>query len=777
MDLDRYNIIVPVTVTRKLQLAGGQLMEQAIPEDYVLAAMIFRSMERRNGRDLEFILKSYLPVTVNLSHESNRYFLIEQLGLTSESILDVKSSNLSKIKEKVETASSPDELINCMHDLKTEVKRYLESPSTIVIGLFSGLIARGVSKIFDRPSHQNLEDYSIILSGIISKPEFDQSIKILQNTSSVLSTFEVELIEIIEEMQPKINAIVNSRKSEATSAISRLDLRVESLKKQIENLESERHKIAMGKSSDRTIRLNEIDKTLNARKTALEKDEQKLSELVSSLEDATQSLSIGKDELLAESNTAIKHVRNQLSALSDMSVPARIDESGKRKTAILLPFFISGFSKKDQLQIEVYPLSHLRLNGERVSRRRDFIDTFESPSRAIDGLASLIEERANDDIALRKFIRTASQESNLLTDSNARATLHSGADSLVGDALVKRPLVDELYTILSSIPETKAKRRKRRTVTPVITDGFKCSVRFHFQDESGKPIAGAELELGALIIESDSSGIASAGLPKSRYEGIARAAGYIEKTVDFSIASIDDVVIPITLTPLSREEQLSLRLDELMERARRLDMIRERLWNAFEKQGTTLLSIPAYRNALVELLIELGYEPESWITEAKQKTGMVKRLLKRDDRVDGLRRDILRMAEESKKFGGIMLFSDLLVRLDNLGWSTGSTEIENIINEMAKEGLIQGLSSLESGALLVEFVPVSLTNDPQLVLDLAAQNAGKLTMEDIVINLSWNEERVHNALNLLITNGVAKEQRSYSKSTQYFFPGLIGGKK
>ena len=124
-----------------------------------------------------------------------------------------------------------------------------------------------------------------------------------------------------------------------------------------------------------------------------------------------------------------------------------------------------------------------------------------------------------------------------------------------------------------------------------------------------------------------------------------------------------------------------------------------------------------------------------------------------------------------------MLFSELLVRLDDLGWSTGSEEIEGIINEMSKEGLIKGLSPLESGALLVEFVPVELTDDPQMILDLAAQNDGRLTLEDAVIALSWTEERVSNALNLLISNGVAKEQRSYSKSTQYFFPGLIGGKK
>lgn len=777
MDLDRYNIIVPVTATRKLQLAGGQLMEQAVPEDYVIAAMIFRAIERRDGRDLEFILKTYLPVVVIPSHESNRYFLIELLGLTSESVLEVKTSNLSKINDKVNDATSADDLLKCIREIRAEVKRFFDSSSTTVVGLFSGLIARGISRVFERPSHKDIEDYSIVLSDIIGRAEFDKSIKILQNTSSVLSNFENELVELLEGIQPKIDTIVDSHKTESVPAISRLDLRVESLKRQIESLESERYKISSSKSSDRSVRLDEIDMTLKARRAALERDQKRQSEIVSSLEETVQNLSVGRDELNAESTTAIKLVRSHLSALSDMSVPARVDESGKRRTTIMIPFFIAGFSKKDQLQIEVYPISHLNINGARVGRRRDFIDTFESPSRAIDGLSSIIEERANDDVTLRKFIRTASQEYNLLADSKAREILRSGAESLVSDGLAKRLFVDEFYFLISSIPETKSRRKKRSVVTPLLTDDSMCSVKFHFHDEAGNPIIGAELELGALTLESDNSGIASVSLPKSYYEGIARASGYIEKAVEFSISSVDDVVLPITLTPLSHEEQLSLRLDELVDRARRLDMIRERLWLAFEKQGDTLLGIPAYRNALLELLTELGYEPESWIAEAKQKSGMVKRLLKRDNRVDGLRRDILRMAEDSKKFGGIMLFSELLVRLDNLGWSSTPVEIEGIINDMAKEGLIQGLAPLESGTLLVEFVPVALTDDPQLILDLAAQNDGKLTIEEAVVSLNWNEERVRNALNLLVTNGVAKEQKSYSKSTQYFFPGLIGGKK
>jgi len=778
MDVDRQNLIVPVTATRRLQLAGGQPMEQSVPEDYVMAAMVLRAMEKRDGRALEFILKGYLPVALVNSHQTNRFFLVELLGLTSESILMPHNPALLKILEKVKKANTSDEMIKCIQTARYEINLLLESTNSTIVGLFSGLISRGVTQILDRPSGRNTEDYTVTLTGIIDSSEFDKSIHNLQEAAETLRVVEHSLPDFLDLIMPKIDALVNTHQAEAQPVLSRLDLRIKSLEKQIESLESQRIRIAAGSSPDRSNKLQEIDSTIHARRLALERDIQRQSEIVKGLDGTAQELIVGRDEMHAEFQRAINEVRDQLATLSDMLVTARFDDGGgKKKSIIMIPFFIVGFSKKDQLYVDVYPPSHFSGNGERISRRRDFVDMFLSPSRSIDALSSLLEDRANNDVTFRKYIRDSSKDYNILSDQKARDLILSGAESLLGDALVKRPLIAELNTLLQGIPETKSPRKKRRVMTPTISDESLCAVKFHVQNEAGKPIQGAELEFGALLITSDSNGIAATTLPKSHYEGIIRAPGYIEKAIEFSIASTDDVVIPIVIVPLAREEQLALRLDELVERARRLDIIRERLWEAFEKQGPTLLGIPAYRNALFELLSELGYEPESWIAEAKQKTGMVKRLLKRDNRIDGLRRDILRMAEESKNSGGIMLFSELLVRLDNLGWSTSPDEIEGIINEMSKEGLIQGLSPLESGALLVEFVPVALTSDPQSILDLAARSDGKITIEDAVIGLGWNEERVRNALNLLISNGVAKEQRSYSKSTQYFFPGLKGGKK
>ncbi|MHA3962207.1 MAG: hypothetical protein AM325_001600 [Candidatus Thorarchaeota archaeon SMTZ1-45] len=777
MNLDRWNLIVPSTATRRLQLAGGQPMEQSIPEDYVLAGMVLRAIEQRDGRELEFILKCYLPVEIAKSPFPNRSFLVELLGLTSESVIKQRSYTTTSIVEKLESSIDAETLLGAVRDACEIVTSLRTTERFTILGLMSGLMARGIAQILDRPLRNQVEDFEVLLAGLLKQKEFQKSIDILLETASTLSSVEKTVSSLIDNLAAKVESVVEKGEAESAPILSRLDLRIDSLHQQIETLESEFTKISASSSDTKPERLAEIKTTLLARKAALERDEARRNETLSNIQGNSRNLLIERDNLVAEFQAAKMTLNDQLSSIIDMSVPISPVNDGGKDALILLPFFLAGFSKKGQLHIEVYPISQLVSNGEKVSRRRDFVDGFSSPSRAIDAITSLLSERANNDVALRKFIRESSKNFNLLSVKESRTLILEGAESLLGDGLVKRPLIEELQVILSGFPEVKIKTRMKRRVTPLVVDGTLCRVRFHIQDEAGRPVENAELELGAISAKSDDKGIIVVSIPMSSYEGVVRASRYFDKPIEFTIESTSAVAIPIMLNSLSHEEQIAARLDELVDRSRRLDMIRERLWEAFETQGSTLLSIPAYRSALFELLTELGYEPESWIAEAKKQSGMVRRLLKRDNRTDGLRRDILRMAEDSKMFGGIMLFSELLVRLDIAGWGTHANEIERIIEDMAKEGLIQGLSKIEGGALLVEFVPVALTNDPQEILSLAASKDGLLNIEDAVVSLGWTEERVKNALELLVKNGVAKEQRSYSRSTQYWFPGLRGGKK
>ena len=770
MDLGRWNLIVPATATRRLQLAGGQPMEQAVPEDYVIAGMVMRAIEQREGREIEFILKCYLPVVIVPAPFENRSFLIELFGLTSESLTHHKQFDASAVLENLKTG----DLLESIKEVRKLISPLRSTSRSTLLGLMSGLMSRGVSQILERPLGNTIENYAVPLTGLLGQKEFTKSLELLRETADTINSVDEFITQFVDIIATRVESTVGSKEDSSAPTLSRLELRIASLEKQIMEMESELRLIEDSSSDKKKSRMKDLKKTIDSRKAALQRDQTKRDGLFSEIQDSARDLLVERDGLFAEAQAANKSIQEQIAAMTDLSVPLSIENTGDKGTLIMLPFFLIGFSKKGQLGIEVYSLSQLVNTGDKVSRRRDFVDGFETPTRAIGAVASLLSERANNDVALRKFIRDSSQNYNLLAVKEARSSILAGAESLMGDGLLKQPLIAELKEIISGVPEIKVKRRKRRLT--VTSDGSLCRVRFHIQDEAGRPVEHAELDLGVLQAKSDNKGAIVVSLPMSNYEGIVNAPGYFEKTVEFTLTSTSDVAIPIIVNSLSHEDQLSVRLDELVDRSRRLDMIRERLWEVFEKQGSTLLGIPAYRTALVELLSELGYEPESWIAEAKKKSGMVKRLLKRDDRTDGLRRDILRMAADSKQFGGIMLFSELLVRLDESGWGTHPDEIEDILEDMAKEGLIQGLSTIEGGALMVEFVPVALTDDPQQILSLAATKGGRLSIEDAVVNLEWTEERVKNALELLIKNGVAKEQRSYSKSTQYWFPGLRGKK-
>ena len=750
-------------------------MEQSVPEDYYLASMTVRALQQREGRSLEFILKAYLPIVLVPIASPRKFCLVEQVGLTSEMLRHLDKFDVGEVENQLARADSPKDVLRALDATRAGLGRILDSEDVSIVGLLNGLIAPGIATFIERPSREDPEDYSMTLPGIISESDFDDAIKVIRKSVAAFTSTESDIREIVNTLELRVGKSVGELEHDASPTLSRLERRIESLESQIDDLQSELRRIQAGLGSDGKLRETEVSATLDARKMALQRDHEKRAKITEGIGGTSRSLISGLEDLKSETDQAIKILRRFERDMENLSISANI-ENDKVETSLLLPFIIVGYSRKGLLQIEVFPPSYLAPNTEQVSRRKDFIDNLSSSSHAIDALCSLLADRANSDVTLRKQIRELSARHNLLAVKSSRKLILDGADFLLGDGLIKQQLVDELSGIISGIPESKLRKRLRRT-TLATTDGeATCRARFHVHDESGKPIQGAELELGALVLESDSRGIVEVFLPKSRYEGIAKARGFFEKPFEFSLDSTDPVMIPLTLRSLSHEDQMAARLDELVERAKRLDVIRERLWQAFEEQGSTLLSIPAYRSALAELLTELGYEPESWIAMARKQQGMVKRLLKRDDRRDALRRDILHIAEASKQAGGIMLLSEVLVNLDNLGWNSDIDEVESIINEMTREGLIQGIQKLDGGILLVEFVPVALTDDPQDILGLAASKEGVITIEDAVVGLGWKEERVRNALEMLVETGVVKEQKSYSKSTQYWFPGLRGKK-
>ncbi|NWF95679.1 MAG: carboxypeptidase regulatory-like domain-containing protein [Candidatus Thorarchaeota archaeon] len=772
MDLDGLYRIIPVTASRSLALAGCQSIQQAIPEEYALASFVMRALEARNGRELEFILKAYLPVHLIRLGPRGQCVLIDMLGLFSAEIVEVGETAVEGLSRALSEIDSTSLNVAPLDSISHALAAVRAAEVVSVPGLISGASANDLARLIGWPKQSDLELGAIVLPSIINREDLSKYERMILQTFDRVQRLRREMAKILPGLEPMLRASEDGLAALAPT-VARLDDRISRLENELERLTSRLQSITSSKLTSPQLAATEAEvrSQIDLRTTALMKDRERRERLIEDQRRSRESFSIHLEGMKTEYLQTQEFIDSLWSQYESLSVDCGCFESDS-PAVLLVPLVIAGFSKRGVLEVTVYPPSVMDDQGVKTSRRKEFADPFVPLSQTMTLLASLIEKRIDSDITLRKLVRDSSATSNLLSDSTARRMLEEGARLLRADGLLRDSSADHLRALMSSVPERPSKATTHGAM--LVTDESVCSVEVRVTDASGEPIAGARVGVGGLITKTDEHGGTQLRLPRSRYELAVNADGYRERRVEFELRSSGDVVIPVVLEQLTREDRLSLALEDLSKRADRIDTIRKKLLGIFQSQGDTILRVPAYRGTLEELLTELGYEPEAWLAEASRKRGMIGRLLKGEDRRDGMRRDILRIAEESKSSGGVMLLSDVLRRLDRLGWSANTTEVESILAEMTREGLIRGVSIMEDGTTSVNFVPVSLTDDPQLVLDLAAKRKGSLTIEDVVLELGWTESRVKNALQLLIEKGVAKEQRSFSKSTTYWFPGLRG---
>lgn len=99
-------------------------------------------------------------------------------------------------------------------------------------------------------------------------------------------------------------------------------------------------------------------------------------------------------------------------------------------------------------------------------------------------------------------------------------------------------------------------------------------------------------------------------------------------------------------------------------------------------------------------------------------------------------------------------------------------DLENACKHLQKQSLIEGFSK-RSGVKIVEFVPVTLGKDAERVFSLAVDK-GFVTVEDVVLNTKWEQQRVMRVLESLVEQKIARKVSSLDSGDQYYFPGLYG---
>ncbi|TFG06566.1 hypothetical protein EU538_10060 [Candidatus Thorarchaeota archaeon] len=762
MELPENDAIVPASVTHEILLDVGPSMEQSVPEDYALASLLLRTLQTRDANEFEFLMKTYLPIVIEPGGVG-QLALVERIGISAVSFTPVTQFQMEDID--VSNITGPDDLLLIMNRLVEELSQVERKRSTTVLGLLHGQMAKGVVATLSLPTMESMEAYAVELPPVLDNEESEPLSQLLSTVYDVHRSGE--LVQLLSQFEGAVQATLERPGQAETPKVQRLKARIEHLQREISTIQSRIEAI----DRDLDSRQEELRRMLKNRQSALERDQKRLADLTERNRGVAKALKRAFEKLRDSVDRVTGIYQDVEQRVSEILVDSEDVPTVEGPLSLLLPFYLLGFSKKGVLQVSVVPPLHYRETGQKVGIMRDFVDTLNPMNEGLVELASRLEKAIDRNPSLVQQIRVFSRSKNLLALDTTRNMIREGGSLLVAEGVARESIIHKLDELLKAIPSKKIELKDRQTLI-LPDDGTGTKVTFHVSDEAGTPIERAQLHIADLRVTSDSMGRAVVRLPQSSYSVQVMARGFRSKSIDFSIDREGALSIPIKLTALTREERLEAALGELEARAGDIERIRKRLRDVFQKQGETITSIPAHRDALVELLTELGYNPEAWIAEARTRKGMVKRLLERDDRRDALRRDVLRVAEESQESGGVMLLSQVLMRMDRLGWDANSEEIESVIKELGDDGLIEGISVLESGAKIVNFVPVELTDDPQAIISLASKRAGMLTIEDIVSSLGWTEARVRNALDLLVQNGVAKQQRSFSKSTRYWFPGF-----
>ena len=417
MDSLTRQLIVPVMATRVTRLADGQPVKQAVPEDYALAAILINALTTKDDNDIEFVLKTYLPIRVVPSTLSSGCFLIEYQGTSSASLVSHQEIDFGDLLERVKHSHSSSELLDCISDCLLVVDTVSGAISQEHLGVLSGPLAACVSQMLEWPTKERLEEYALILPKQLKDSDVEKCAEALQETFRVLRNVGAALSHVDEEIESQMRNIVSEKESQTSTIITRLNQRVDVLRKEVANLESRIEQMTARGSSigKRSPKKKEIETTLKGRKKALKRDITRREEILTQNQETFRNLLIQQEELHSRTVSARSRIENQRRLLHETFLVACSGVGpDKEGVTLMIPFIIVGFSRKGRLRVVVYPPSYLLSNDQQVGRRRDYVH----PLAANSGLSTITDEltrRANSDVGFRNFLRTSSKKNNLLT--------------------------------------------------------------------------------------------------------------------------------------------------------------------------------------------------------------------------------------------------------------------------------------------------------------------------------------------------------------------------
>ena len=228
----------------------------------------------------------------------------------------------------------------------------------------------------------------------------------------------------------------------------------------------------------------------------------------------------------------------------------------------------------------------------------------------------------------------------------------------------------------------------------------------------------------------------------------------------------------IDLKEAMKKKAAELKMKDMAAKASVEKFTKDRLRELAKKHGVLLALTPELRNEVKELQRKYNIPSSKIITEQITEHDVLKKFSKIDHQKLGMlayQRVLLTKVET----GGIIPLSEVF-ELINTGILKGNVEVKDVdkaLKMLKKSKVIDDITQLESGAIIVRFFPIQYTGDESKVVELAKEK-GLLTLEDVCVKLDWSQDRALHALESLEKSGVAKYRENILTGKQWFFPSL-----
>ncbi|MFX0030701.1 MAG: hypothetical protein ACFE8B_15920 [Candidatus Hermodarchaeota archaeon] len=228
----------------------------------------------------------------------------------------------------------------------------------------------------------------------------------------------------------------------------------------------------------------------------------------------------------------------------------------------------------------------------------------------------------------------------------------------------------------------------------------------------------------------------------------------------------------IDLKEAMRKKAAELKMKDMEAKASVEKFTKDQLRELAKKHGVLLALTPELREEVKELQKKYNIPSSKIITEQITEHDVLRKFSKIDHEKLGMLayQRVLMRKEET---GGIIPISEVF-ELIHTGILKGNVEIKDVekaLKILKKSKVIDDITQLDNGAIMVRFFPIQYTGDESKVVELAKEK-GILTLEDVCIKLDWSQDRALHALESLEKSGVAKYRENILSGKQWFFPSL-----